>query len=330
MKIILIEIGLLFWIIGCQPTVSELYSTTAVIKKATNEPTEASPITASLPTSHPTSQTVTPVAISIASPTGSLIPQPTFTPSSKETTTPTPWPTLPPEEAANKVLSLLEDNQNPDCLLPCWWGAIPGQTQWQDIEPLLSSFAIKIDKISSGALVKLPLPESIAVPGFDYYISFGWDELGVIQKIYLKSMNITGYDAKTMLMLYGIPDEVWIKTIPAPREGVLPFQLIIVYQQKGFSFHYYVNATKTDDTITACFEPGFVESERPDLFPAGPRIYIWVPSERKEIEEISSIPLEVYYPLEDKTDLTPETLYKRFTNPNEEPCISTPADLWRN
>lgn len=88
--------------------------------------------------------------------------------------------------------------------------------------------------------------------------------------------------------------------------------------------------TSTDETVTACFEPGVVELERPDLFPAGPRIYLWESGQIKTIQEISPVPLERYFRLETKTDLTPETFYEKFTDPNEQPCLDTPANLWRN
>ncbi len=327
-------IGLSLMVINCQPTTDEL-NPTIIIEKTPNEPTETLPPVASIATTSattsPSEQSPTPM--SALSPTNAPTNAPTLLPTSTplptETLSPTPWPTLPSDEAINQVMSLLVDNQNPDCLLPCWWDATPGQTNWQNIKPFLDSIATKVRTTSWGASVTLPLPESIAVTGFDYNVVYVWNSFGIINEIDIDLINIPGYDAKTMVGLYGIPDEVWLATIAEPREGVLPFQLIIVYQQQGISFRYYVDATKHNEIITACFEPG-IEMERPDLFPAGPKIYVWEPGQHKSIEEISLIPGETYYPLADKTDLTPETLHKKFTNPNEHPCIDTLADLWRD
>ena len=173
-----------------------------------------------------------------------------------------------------------------------------------------------------------PVPESINYRG-KLNIGYKINASGIITDISVAAANTTGYDPRTMMTLYGVPDEVWLKTIDEPREGVLPFQLIIVYQQQGISFRYYVDASTDGETVTACFDPGVVELERPDLFPAGPRIYVWVPGQHKTIDEIANIPQETYFPLEEKTDLTLETLYEKFTNPNEQPFIDTPADLWR-
>lgn len=328
-KAIGLSIWLLLLVVGCQPVTNNGLEIGFADAVQVTEEARSSLSAASPTATHSVSQAVTSTVTSIPSPTNSPIPQPSPTSLPTETVTPIPWPTLPPEEAANKVLSLLADNQNPDCLLPCWWGAIPGQTPWQDVEPFLSSFATKINETPIGASVKLPIPEPAAVSGFGYYVSYGWDESRIIRGISVTSMNIVGYDAKTMVNLYGVPDEVWLKTLDAPREGVLPFQLIIVYQQQGISFRYYVNASTDGETITACFEPGIVELERPDLFPVGPTIRVWEPGQHKTIDEIANIPGEIYFPLAEKTDLTPQTLYEKYTNPDEPPCIDTPADAWR-
>jgi hypothetical protein len=261
--------------------------------------------------------------------TVTLTPSPSQTPLSEETVTLTPWPTLPPDEAANRVLSLLHDNHNPDCLLPCWWGAVPGQTQWHNISPQLKSFALEIDDFPEKvAFATFLIPESIYYTG-KLYIAYGINASGMVTDVWISSVNIEGYDPRTMMTLYGIPDEVWLTTHSEILPGeVLPFQLIIVYQEQGMSFHYYVDAATDGETVTVCFEPDIVETERPDLFPAGPRIYLWEPGQPKTIDEIANIPEEIYYPLEEKTDMTLETFYERFVDPNERPCIDTPADLW--
>ena len=241
----------------------------------------------------------------------------------------TPWPTLSSDLAVPQIISLLEDNQNLDCLLPCWWGAFPGQTEWNDYEPFINSFAKSLTAFPEKNVFVGIFPVPLAVNYLEELnIGFLINETGKIIEIGIASINVTGYNPQTMMELYGVPSEVWLNTIHEPREGVLPFQLIIVYQQKGISFRYRVDASKVDDIIVACFEPNYIELERPDLFPAGPRIYLWEPGQTKTIQEISPIPLEMYYPLEDKTDLTPRSLYEKFSNPNEPPCINSAAALW--
>lgn len=247
------------------------------------------------------------------------------------TAIPTPTkaiPTLSPEEDTNQLLVLLADNKNPSCLLPCWWGVVPGQTKWGDVKPFLNSFALHIRENDKGALIDLPLPEPYAVPDYIHYVSFNWNEEGVIQGLAVDSMNIMGYDPQTIFSLYGVPDEVWLNSLSSPREGILPFRFMIIYRKKGFSFHYQVNATIKDDLITACFVPNSIEQIRPELFPSGPRIYVWPPDGSKTIEQISGIPKDKYYQLELRTSLTVQTLYDKFMNLEEVPCLDTPAKLW--
>jgi len=295
---------------------------TPTIASSTSVPTQTATLTPS--PIRPPEETAIP-------PTSTPIPPtqvPTATPTA--TVTPTPLPTLPPDEAAAKILSLLQDNQNPDCLLPCWWGAIPGQTEWQDISPYLESFAMGMSSVPeySVRVAKFSVPESVNYRE-KLNIGYSLDPAALITNITVASINISGYDPRTMMTLYGVPDEVWMKTFGDDVPGdVLPFQLIMIYQEQGISFYYYVDASRIEDTVTVCFEPGVVEKERPDLFPVSPRIWLWEPGLPKTIDEVANIPDEIYFTLEEKTDLTPQTFYEKFTDPNERPCIDTPSDFW--
>lgn len=274
-------------------------------------------------------ETATPFSTPGVNTTVTASPLPTQTTLPTKITTPTPWPTLTSTEAVNKVLALLANNRDPGCLLPCWWGTVPGRTQERVLKPYLASFALEIYSFpeQSALVAKFAVPKNIDYLG-ELNIGYKIDSSGVVTDISVASININGYDPKTMMGLYGIPNEVWLKTLHAPREEVLPFQLIMIYQDRGIGFHYYVNASTNGKDITVCFEPGVVEIERPELFPAGPRIYLWAPGQRKTVEEIANIPEEKYYPLEEKTDLTPQTFYDKFTASDGTPCIDTPVKLW--
>ena len=330
----MITIGLSLVIAGCGSSVNRENSsitTPQVVNENQSsstlvpEPTNTVELVAQL--SSPTPDISATIALT-ATPTETLVPTGTATaaPSPTNTKTP-PLPTLSPEEAVHQVMALLEDNQNPECLLPCWWGATPGITYWREIEPFLSTFSTTSLREKSRVWIELPLSETVSESS-RYTQLYAWDESGKIETIAIQSINIAGYDAKTMMTQYGVPDEVWLTTLSEPREGVLPFHLIIVYQQQGISFRYYVEATRNGENVTACFKPGVIELKRPHLFPASPEMYLWESGKVKSIEEIVREPLLTIFPLQDKTDLTPETLHTRFTNPDEQPYIDTPADLW--
>ena len=136
-RLILVGIWLFLLIAGCQPVIrqdnEEMITTSALPTEQTTTLSNATTITPTRPIAQIATSTWTPTP----SPTSSPTLQPTLTPLPTETVILTPWSTLLPDEAADKVLSLLADNQNPDCLLPCWWGATPGQTRWQDLSSYL-------------------------------------------------------------------------------------------------------------------------------------------------------------------------------------------------
>lgn len=275
--------------------------------------------------------TSTPVASATPQPTEIIVGQTTSTSTPTPIASITPRPTLSPDESIDLVLSLLLDNTNPECLLPCWWGAIPGKTKWAEYRPFIDSFAQSITFFPEQNVFVAIFLVPVEV-NYREQLNIGYkvDENGTIVEISAAPENISNYAPTKMMNLYGVPDSVWLTTLSEPREGVLPFQLVIAYQQKGISFRYYVKANRIGENVTACFEPGFVEVDRPDLFPAGPRIYLWEPGKPKTVKEISPIPLEIYYPLEQRTPLTPQTLYEKFSNPDLPPCIDTPAHLWTN
>lgn len=332
-KILTIFIGFSLMLVACQPSNiegSNSITPTQIIDTISITVSPVTPINTVEGYTVQSSPQFTPSATSSSTLTPTETPVSIATDTLLLTNTPiSPLPTLSPEEASEKVMTLFSDNQNPECLLPCLWGVIPGETYWQDIEPFLKTFALKIDKTSVAAAVKLPISQTAGVPGFGYYVSFKWVQNGVIDEIFLDSINVAGYDAKTMINIYGIPDEVWVRTLDAPYLGTLPFELLIVYQSHGFSLHYSIDATLKDDIVTACFEPGFIEIKNPDLFPASPQIFIWASGEFKSIDEIVQEPGAIYFPLEEKTDLTPETLYEKFANSGELSCIETPSEQWR-
>jgi hypothetical protein len=313
-------------LVSCRPETEPAVQNQPIARSTNTATTQAAQlsITRAAVTLEPSSKPTPSATIAVETPS----PSPTSLPT--ETATPTPWPTLPPDEAVNQVLTLLQDNQNPDCLLPCWWGAVPGQTYWPDIRPYLSSYALTIDdSAETVAFALFSVPESVNYAE-TLNLAYRYDTSKIVTGIRVSSVNIAGYDPRTMMSLYGIPDEVWLWTYDEVdlRENILPFYLIIVYQEKGVSFFYYVDASISDGIVTRCFEPGVVETERPDLFPAGPQIYLWEPGQHKRINEITNVSERMFLPLEETADLTPQTFYEKFTDLNQSPCIDTPANLW--
>lgn len=319
--------------VGCQPNISppgEIISDQGVVELQITSTIK----TETTPTIEAGTQLSTPISViaetpspSITSTTVSSILNATK-PLATSPSSPEPLPTLTTDEAIEHVMTLLEDTQNSGCVLPCWWEAIPGVTSWEDAKLNLMTISTVVLEKENRIWLNFPLPDTLSEAS-NFTQLYTWNELKIIDTIKIEPINITGYDAKTMMEIYGTPDEVWVRTLDAPYLGTLPFELVIVYQGQGFSLYYSVDATLNDDVVTACFEPGFVETRNPDLFPASPEILIWASGMSKSIDEIVQEPDAVFFPLGEKTDLIPEMLYEKFTNSIESPCIDTPSELWQ-
>lgn len=328
-----VMIWILLSSVGCQPNISEhgeMISDQGVIEPRTTPTIE----TETTPTIEAVTQPPSPTSVITETPSPSItattVPTiPTVTKTlATSTSSSEPLPTLSPDEAIEQVMTFLEDTQISGCLLPCWWDAIPGITSWENAKLNLMTISTVVLEKENRIWLNFPLPDTISETS-NFTQLYTWNELGIIDTIRIESINISGYDAKTMVGIFGIPDEVWVRTLDAPYLGTLPFELVIVYQSQGFSLYYSVDATLNDDVVTACFEPGFVELSYPDLFPASPEIFIWANAETKTIDEIVQEPDAIFFSLEEKTDLTPETLYEKFANSSESPCIDTSSELWR-
>ncbi len=108
---------------------------TPAILRATETPPPTVSATATRPAATSTSTRVP----SPTKPTAT--PRPTITPRATRTASWTPLPTLPPTQARQRVLELLQDNGG--CRLPCWWGVAPGSA-WAEADQALRPFATSI------------------------------------------------------------------------------------------------------------------------------------------------------------------------------------------
>lgn len=164
-RIILIGISLLLLVVGCQSVVHKDDEGVIVTETTSNAQAATMQDATSLIPTSPIAQSETSTWTPILSPSGPAIPQATPTSVPIETVMPTLWPTLSPDEAVSKVLSFLANNQNPDCLLPCWWGAVPSETQWWSIQPYLQSFSLQTYPYPQDSLyvVAFPIPSSVSL-----------------------------------------------------------------------------------------------------------------------------------------------------------------------
>jgi hypothetical protein len=259
----------------------------------------------------PTSISQSPTLTPTPSATATTIPTPTPPPSATATTTPipilTPLPTFAPEELETAVADLLANPMN--CDVPCWWGAIPGNTTVIEVQQFLAlyTFTDLVNDDPAHIEIRLFYDDNQSY----FHVRYTFDN--EILKIAFSEM---GPPLKEILRKYGQPDEVWLRVVSF--EGLL-VRLNLVYLQKGMSVGYVVDGNIQDGNVIACFtdeETG--------------RVLLLAPNTAISYKDFPTIFEEDrrYLPLEEATGLTTEEFMQQFSDPNQPQCIETPTELW--
>jgi len=243
--------------------------------------------------------------------------------------TPTAYPTLSPQMAEAFLEDFLQNGS--ECPLPCWWGATPGQTAWVSIQPFLQSLDADITRLGTAYLppplvgyeVSIPVSEDVNPLGRILIVYL--TNNGIIETISPTLGKVPGYSLDKILSRYGVPSEVWLDTMDAPREGSLPFRLHLYYAQQGFFVKYAVEAELLGEKVVGCFELA-----RPS---GRPYLFLWDPSRllsyRQVLEEGRSLEPERFrLPLEEATGISIEEFAEIYSNAESGLCIETPAEEW--
>lgn len=260
----------------------------------------------------------------IVTSTHTATPTATATATNTPTLTPTPVSTLPPVAALAVVEDLL--TYNAYCRLPCWWGATPGQTTWQEIEGLLISLSAQIvDWDDDVQIVYIPhVPEGLTGSSLGMQIFYKRAQ-SIIQHITVTGANMPTYYLQPILATHGPPDEVWVRAMPYTPTGEVMFRIALLYLEQGFSAHILTRMTSlTDGQVVGCFSAEAWQGT--SLFLWTPGKYTSFPTIVKEGrfgQEASS-----YLPLEEATGMDVATFYNNYKETEGENCLSTPADIW--
>ncbi len=256
-----------------------------------------------------------------ATPTNTRWPSPTPSPTKTRPPTLTPLPTIPAEAAPELVQDLLQNNAG--CRLPCWWGAIPGQTTWQEAERFLNSFQAEVSSRQGFHEVRVAVPEEVYSAGLGYILLYYWAPEDVIEQIDVMPAPSTTYQLPQVLVDYSLPTAVWISTYAGARDGTLPFRLLLFYPEQGISIQYIDHlADEVDYKISGCFQE---EDSPPTLFLSSPEIAL-TPQEVLEVSHFDEG--QFYLPLEEATGMEIETFYQIFKQSNGTNCLETPVELW--
>jgi hypothetical protein len=255
---------------------------------------------------------------------------PTYTSTSTATQTPdvtatrTPLPTLSPDEAEAFVMDLMANNAG--CELPCWWGVIPGETSWDEVEPFFETFATDI---SRGDLSRLPGYYFLhyRIPGQLFDGTTGIATSNHLIKEIGVSRDGTGirYQLHQLLSSYGEPDEVWVQGWPFNDAREPYYALLVIYSKLGIMARYEGNPS-----------PKYLVSMRICPQEISPELELWDP-DREDRSEFVKAQVEhenivwaapEFRPLEEVTDLDTRDFYEIMQS--YDGCFETPTHLWDN
>lgn len=262
------------------------------------------------------------VSLPAAETTRPTPPLPTDTPSAARTvpSTITLSPTLTADQRQVLVRAMLETNGG--CELPCWWGVVPGQSDYQATRERFVAYG--------GFVLDVPHPHRL----FDYRIYHDF----LVQDGTVQAVKVTGevfvgstsdrfaqdwhrYSLDQMLTRYGAPSQVLLSLVPAMDQGALPYyQLLVFYDHLGFAVRYLGPAAVDGQTIRACptFEQVFL-------------IILWLqsPSDETLLIQRAVVADEMPYfrPLDEATGMSIDAFYANFQTIGSGVCLEGFATL---
>ncbi len=241
---------------------------------------------------------------------------------------PSPVPTLSLAEKEIVTSELYKTNGN--CELPCWWGIVPGKTEWKTAELFLNTFTTEI---STGSYLKsdpkfvveayMPVTEDLSEINL-LTQSYSVND-GVIEIIHPERPRGTSkiFTISEILNTFDRPTEVWIDTIGVTFGDYFPFRITLFYPEKGILVRYFDDAGFSDDHLTGCPQDH------------SGKLTLWATELNLTFAEalngtrgLGTFGEQYNKPLEEVTEMDVEAFYQTYLDPDTETCIETSAELW--
>jgi hypothetical protein len=266
-------------------------------------------------------------------------PPPTETPTLQPTSTWTPLPTLSEPQARAKIKDLLDTNNG--CKLPCWWGITPNETKWTEASHFLRPFVIDLKEGNTDIRIENGQRHAYTDVQFYYYVpnqaALGRMTLGIIDDVVV-GMTVYPpgaeyqYQLHQLLGLLGPPKQILISAqASSPIPELPPTVLILDYGNLGVWASYGYIPIQNGKNLVICPKTGTGKVSIYDN--VGGRLELFDPN----VDNPRAISLQEYADmvggfnakrLEDVTNMSIETFYKAFIDPDTEVCLETPANIW--
>jgi hypothetical protein len=239
--------------------------------------------------------------------------------------TPTPMVTLSYDEAVRKVHNLMQTNNN--CQYPCWWGIVPGETEWLEANAFLYPFSTRIqreqdiyDPQLTIYFVDVPLPEET---NGSFSIGFWVDQQGIVQQVQTGNKQ----PAETILENAGRPTEIYLGFTPALTPDLTNYHFsLVLYYKNGITVNFNGGNDSQGNSIILC--------KKDIINSSGSGLWLW-PANKYSFEEIGQfgiIPPLVNNPYRsiDKINGTSsEQFYDMLLGNDQNNCVDFPDQYWK-
>lgn len=298
-----------------------------------------------------------------ASPTETVTP--TLTPIATRTSVPlstlTTVPTLPIEDARQKLLELLATNNG--CSLPCLWGITPGKSNYQETRNILIPLSsigtaettyfepTPLRDVLGGTITPLYVEGDLSL---NARIGYLYGDDGIVSRIgfrvleekvekdprdpsgksWLSKTPIYGlptfikrteyYSLSHLLSEQGIPASVMVASsgLSINRDRSISTRLAVFYPDQGIWAQYTTLVNEKEVGSSLISCPVHAHIEM-NLFPPGNPDAFFSLLDQTDwgVTKVG------YKPLEEATSMSVEEFYQAFRN-SADKCIETPTNLW--
>lgn len=139
--------------------------------------------------------------------------------------------------------------------------------------------------------------------------------------------DLEPYMLPQMLAVYRQPSQVFVKTYSGDLPGWLPFSLLLFYPDQGILVEYE-GPVGEEGKRYGPLEEG--EMIRICPWRSKINLWLWSPDNAMTIGRVTGgyIDVDGYRSLEEATRMSIEQFYQAFSQPGNQTCLETPADLW--
>jgi hypothetical protein len=251
--------------------------------------------------------------------------------------TPSGIATMTNSDREKLVQNFLEPSEN--CQLPCLWEIIPGETSWLDIENRLRSQGIESVvsvSLENGNILHGPVGFNLQNKHIINNFSFIESD-GVVKMIHLESDGYANseyfqkqwheYSPKQIMINYGKPSRVWLKTRARTMGDRHSYYLWLVYNNNDFIIQYVGFLEEKGQFLQVCprFENGM------DIMWL--QIHIQASKDSDLLENMGGLvspePQAGKKSIEVATGLSVDEFYELFIQEQNPACFDTPAEIWK-